>query len=55
MTKEELKKEIESVDYRIFLVHMVDHWTSKDRDLLHSLERELRELNEKLEKGDYEK
>lgn len=48
MTTIELKEKIEDVEERIFLIHMVDFWTSEDRSLLCSLEKELRELNHEL-------
>lgn len=48
MTTMELKEKIEDVEKRIFLIHMVDFWTSEDRSLLLSLEKELRELNYEL-------
>lgn len=48
MTTIELKEKIEDVEERIFLIHMVDFWTSEDRSLLRSLEKELRELNYEL-------
>lgn len=48
MTTMELKEKIEDVEERIFLIHMVDFWTSEDRDLLFSLEKELRKLNYEL-------
>lgn len=48
MTTMELKEKIEDVEERIFLIHMVDFWTSEDRSLLLSLEKELRELNYEL-------
>ena len=48
MTTIELKEKIENVEERIFLIHMVDFWTSEDRSLLRSLEKELRELNNEL-------
>ena len=49
MTTIELKEKIADVEERIFLIHMVDFWTSEDRSLLLSLEKELRKLNNELE------
>ena len=48
MTTIELKEKIEDIEERIFLIHMVDFWTSEDRSLLLSLEKELRKLNYEL-------
>lgn len=50
MTTVELEEKIKSIEERIFLIHMIDFWTSEDRSLLLSLEKELEKLNRILEK-----
>ncbi len=48
MTKMEMTKKIEQLENQKFMIHMVDHWTKEDRELLHKVERELEELQKKL-------
>lgn len=48
MTKMEMTKRIEQLENQKFLIHMTDHWTNEDRELLRKVERELEELQKKL-------
>ena len=48
MTTMEMKKRIEQLENQAFLIYMTDHWTNEDRELLHKVEKEIKELKEKL-------
>lgn len=48
MTKMEITKRIEKLENQKFMIYMTDHWTNEDRKLLHEVERELAELQKKL-------
>ena len=45
----EIRKEIEELENRIFLLEMVDRWTQEDFDLSKRLNNELKELNKQLD------
>lgn len=49
MTVMEIKARIEKLETQAFYINMVDHWTNEDRKLLHEVEKELKELKEKLQ------
>ena len=49
MKKEEIKKEIEKLEERIFYHEMKDHWTDADFKLANDLELELAILKQRLE------
>ena len=49
MTKMEMEKRLETLEEQEFLIYMIDHWTTADRDLLHKVEVEIKELKEKLQ------
>lgn len=48
MTVMEIKARIEQLETQVFYINMTDHWTNADRELLRKVEKELRELKEKL-------
>lgn len=48
MTKEEIKKEIERLEEREFMINMADRWTYEDRKALDAIEKRLKELEEML-------
>ena len=48
MTVMEIKTRIEQLENQAFLIYMTDHWTNEDRELLRKVEKELKELKEKL-------
>ena len=48
MTKMEMEKRLTTLEEQQFLIYMIDHWTSADRDLLSKVEKEIKELKEKL-------
>ena len=48
MTKMEMTKRIEQLENQKFMIYMTDHWTKEDRELLHKVERELEELQNKV-------
>ena len=48
MTKMEMTKRIEQLENQKFLIYMTDHWTNEDRKLLYEVEKELAELQKKL-------
>ena len=48
MTKDEIKEKIDDLEYRLFLVDMIDHWTDEDRELYTILSKKIKELKEKL-------
>ena len=48
MTREEIKKEIERLEEREFMINMVDRWTYEDRKALNVIEKRLKELKEML-------
>ena len=48
MTVMEIKARIEQLETQAFYINMVDHWTNEDRELLRKVEKELKELKEKL-------
>lgn len=48
MTKDEIKQRIEMLEYRLFLVDMIDRWDDKDRIIYAELCAEINELKEKL-------
>lgn len=50
MKNEEIKKEIEKLEERIFYHEMKDHWTQQDFKLAKKLEQDLMILKEKLVK-----
>ena len=48
MTVMEIKTRIEQLETQAFYINMTDHWTNADRELLRKVEKELKELKEKL-------
>lgn len=48
MTTMEIKKRIEELETQAFFINMTDHFTREDWDLLHKVEREIRELKAKI-------
>ena len=44
----EMTKRIEQLENQKFLIYMTDHWTNEDRKLLYEVEKELVELQKKL-------
>ena len=44
MTKVERKERIEALENRLFILNMVDRWTTEDRENIRKIETELREL-----------
>lgn len=48
MSKVELLKNIEKLETHIFMIDMVDHWTSEDIEARKSLTQELKELQSQL-------
>lgn len=54
MTKEELQKQIERLEDRLFYHKMKDHWTKEDFDYADEMELELSILKEKLIKKEDE-
>ena len=48
MTREEIKKEIERLEEREFMINMVDRWTYEDRKALNIIAKRLKELKEML-------
>lgn len=46
MTKVERKERIEALENRLFILNMVDRWTTEDRENIRKIETELRELKE---------
>lgn len=54
MTKEELQKQIERLEDRLFYHKMKDHWNKEDFDYADEMELELSILKEKLVKKEDE-
>lgn len=48
MTKEEIITRIEQLNKRLFLMNMIDRWTSEDRERVTRMENELCDLELKL-------
>ena len=48
MTKMDAMKRMEQLEERKFIIWMVDRWTVEDRLMLDEIEREMRELRERL-------
>ena len=48
MTKMEMTKRIEQLENQKFMIYMTDYWTKEDKELLRKVERELEELQKKL-------
>ena len=48
MTREELKKKLEALETREFMIHMVDRWTEEHRRMLREVEREILEIKAQL-------
>lgn len=48
MTKEEIKKRIEKIEYNQFLLAMKDHWNRKDYEADDKMYTEIIELRKKL-------
>ena len=48
MTKEEIITRIEQLNKRLFLMNMIDRWTSEDREQVTKMENELCDLELKL-------
>lgn len=48
MTKMEMTKRIEQLENQKFMIYMTDRWTKEDRELLHKVEKEIEELEKKL-------
>lgn len=48
MTKMEITKRIEQLENQKFMIYMTDHWTTEDRELLHKVEKEIEELQNKV-------
>lgn len=46
MTKFERKERIEALENRLFILNMVDRWTTEDRENIRKIEEELKELEE---------
>ncbi len=44
MTKEEIITRIEQLNKRLFLMNMIDRWTSEDRERVTKMENELCDL-----------
>ena len=44
MTRIEREERIERLENRLFLLKMVDRWTTEDRENIRKIETELREL-----------
>lgn len=44
MTRTEIEARIDTLETRAFYINMVDHWTREDRELLHKVEQEIKEL-----------
>lgn len=44
MTRIEREERIERLENRLFLLNMVDRWTTEDRENIRKIETELREL-----------
>ncbi len=40
MIREELKKKLEELEEREFIINMVDRWTNEDRELLRKIREE---------------
>lgn len=48
MTREEMKKRYEELEYREFMYEMVDRMTRKDKEELAEVRREMKELKRKM-------
>ena len=44
MTVQEIKERIEQLKNRLFMMNMIDRWTSEDRERVYKMEDELHEL-----------
>ena len=44
MTVEEIKKRIEELKGRLFLINMIDRWTDEDRRRMNEIEDEIKDL-----------
>lgn len=44
MTMQEIKERIEQLKNRLFMMNMIDRWTSEDEQIVNRLQNELREL-----------
>lgn len=49
-TKEELLKELEEVEERIFMIDMIDHWQDGEEKVWEALQSRKKKLKEELEK-----
>lgn len=49
MTKGELEQRIELLDYRIYLLDMIDRWTNEDAQMYTELCKELKLLQKQLD------
>ena len=48
MTTKEIMKKIDELETQAFFINMTDHFTNSDWNLLHEVEKEIKELKEKL-------
>lgn len=48
MTVEQIKERIEQIKNRLFMMNMIDRWTSEDERRVDAMENELHELELKL-------
>lgn len=55
MTKEEIKKKIEELEERKFMLDMIDTWDSEDRILYNELSKQIRSLREQLKEKENDK
>lgn len=44
MTVKEIKEKIETLKNRLFMMNMIDRWTSEDEQIVNRLQNELHEL-----------
>lgn len=44
MTVKEIKEKIEQLKNRLFMMNMIDRWTSEDEQMVNRLQNELHEL-----------
>ena len=48
MTREELKRKLEELEDREFIINMVDRWTNEDRELLRRIREEKNNIKKEL-------
>ena len=44
----EIIEKLEELERAEFMIHMIDHWTDKDREELHRIQTEIKELEVQL-------